>query len=47
MSGFIDLWPQIIGCSAAGILAIHALPGTIRVALAIVVVLGLWWGPFG
>ena len=30
----------------AGILAIHALPVTARVALAIVVVIGLWWGPF-
>lgn len=29
-----------------GVMAIHALPGTIRVVLAIVVVLGLWWGPF-
>ena len=31
----------------AGILAIHALPVTVRVALAIVVVIGVWWGPFG
>jgi hypothetical protein len=31
----------------AGILAIHALPVTVRVVLAIVVVIGVWWGPFG
>jgi hypothetical protein len=30
----------------AGILAIHALPVTVRVVLAIVVVIGVWWGPF-
>ena len=30
----------------AGILAIQALPVPVRVALAIVVVIGLWWGPF-
>lgn len=30
----------------AGILGIHALPGAVRVTLAIVVVLVLWWGPF-
>jgi hypothetical protein len=30
-----------------GILAIHALPVTVRVVLAVVVVLGVWWGPFG
>lgn len=30
----------------AGILAIHALPATTRVVLAVVVVLAAWWGPF-
>ena len=30
----------------AGILAIHTLPLHVRVVLAIVAVLGLWWGPF-
>jgi hypothetical protein len=30
-----------------GIMAIHALPTTVRLVLAIVVVAGLWWGPFG
>jgi hypothetical protein len=30
----------------AGIVLIHALPATVRVPLAVVVVLGLWWGPF-
>ncbi len=29
------------------ILLIHALPLIVREALAIIVVLGLWWGPFG
>jgi hypothetical protein len=29
-----------------GILLIHALPVAVRVALAIIVVLGVWWGPF-
>lgn len=30
----------------AGILAIHALPTTVRVVLAIVTVIVVWWGPF-
>jgi hypothetical protein len=30
----------------AGIFAIHALPVVVRVVLAIVIVGGLWWGPF-
>jgi hypothetical protein len=30
----------------AGILAIHALPLTVRVVLAIVTVIVVWWGPF-
>jgi Short C-terminal domain len=30
----------------AGILAIHALPLNVRVALAVVTVAGVWWGPF-
>jgi hypothetical protein len=30
----------------AGILAIHALPITVRVVLAIVTVVVVWWGPF-
>jgi hypothetical protein len=29
------------------IMAIHAIPTTARVVVAIVAVLGLWWGPFG
>jgi hypothetical protein len=29
------------------IMAIHAIPATARVVLAIVAVIGLWWGPFG
>jgi putative oligomerization/nucleic acid binding protein len=32
---------------AAGILSLHALPVGPRVALAVVAVLVLWWGPFG
>lgn len=28
------------------IMAIHAIPVTVRVVLAIVAVIGLWWGPF-
>jgi hypothetical protein len=32
---------------AGGILAIHALPETVRVILAVLVVLIVWWGPFG
>jgi len=30
----------------AGILAIHALPVTVRVVLAVVTVIVVWWGPF-
>jgi hypothetical protein len=30
----------------AGILAIHALPLNARVVLAVVTVIGVWWGPF-
>jgi Short C-terminal domain len=30
----------------AGILAIHALPLNVRVVLAVVTVIGVWWGPF-
>lgn len=30
----------------AAIFGIHALPGAVRVALAIIVVLVVWWGPF-
>lgn len=28
------------------IMAIHAIPATVRVVLAAVVVVGVWWGPF-
>lgn len=31
---------------AAGIMAVHAIPHTIRLVLAILAVLVLWWGPF-
>jgi hypothetical protein len=29
-----------------GIMAIHAIPATVRIVLAAVVVIGVWWGPF-
>ncbi|MEZ0094425.1 SHOCT domain-containing protein [Streptacidiphilus sp. EB129] len=32
---------------SVGIIAIHALPVAVRAVLVAVVILGLWWGPFG
>jgi len=45
-------WAIFVVMSAAflpagiGIMAIHAIPGTPRIVLAVLVVLLLWWGPF-